>query len=228
MAGIPVRNAGIVVFSRHYGLTVHTCVPCDPASKGGSESSVKIAKADLVPKDTNLLDAYESFAELEAACARFCQDVNARVHRVTRRAPVDMLAEEQARLHPVPAVPHTVGFEVTRPVAAKTPMVAFEGGQYSVPAWRGCRHLGRRAPRANTTASSPSWSRSAGRRRDDLLRRSAQPLAAPPTVRALAGRFSTRRCADRTRLVDLKMSNAEITSQPTRTDRRPADPNRSR
>ncbi|RNI16618.1 IS21 family transposase [Flexivirga caeni] len=131
VAGIPVRNAGIVEFSRHYGLTVHTCVPCDPASKGGSESSVKIAKADLVPKDTNLLDAYESFADLEAA---FCQDVNARVHRVTRRAPTDMLAEEQARLHPVPAVPHTVAFGVTRTVAAKTPMVAFEGGQYSVPA----------------------------------------------------------------------------------------------
>ncbi len=134
VAGIPVRNAGIVEFSRHYGLTVHTCVPCDPASKGGSESSVKIAKADLVPKDTNLLEAYASFADLEAACAAFCEQVNARVHRVTRRAPADMLAEEQARLHPVPASPHTVAFGVTRTVAAKTPMVSFEGGQYSVPA----------------------------------------------------------------------------------------------
>jgi len=134
VAWIPVRNAGIVEFSKHYGLTVHTCVPCDPASKGGSESSVKIAKADLVPKDTNLLEGYETFADLEAACAQFCQDVNARVHRVTRRAPVDMLAEEQARLHPVPATPHTVAFGVTRTVAAKTPMVSFEGGQYSVPA----------------------------------------------------------------------------------------------
>lgn len=134
VAGIPVRNAGIVEFSRHYGLTVHTCVPCDPASKGGSESSVKIAKADLVPKDTNLLAEYASFADLEAACFAFCQDVNARVHRVTRRPPVEMLAEEAARLHPVPAAPHTVAFGMTRTVAAKTPMVAFEGGQYSVPA----------------------------------------------------------------------------------------------
>ena len=40
---------------------------------------------------------------------------------------------EQARLHQLPAVPHTVAFGVTRTVAAKTPMVAFEGGQYSVP-----------------------------------------------------------------------------------------------
>ena len=63
----------------------------------------------------------------------FCGQVNGRVHRVTRRVPADMLAEEQARLHPLPAVPHTVAFGVSRTVAAKTPMVAFEGGQYSVP-----------------------------------------------------------------------------------------------
>jgi hypothetical protein len=33
----------------------------------------------------------------------------------------------------VPIVAHTVAFGLTRTVAAKTPMVAFEGGQYSVP-----------------------------------------------------------------------------------------------
>ncbi len=30
-------------------------------------------------------------------------------------------------------MPHTVAFGLTRTVATKTPMVAFEGGQYSVP-----------------------------------------------------------------------------------------------
>jgi len=95
---------------------------------------VKIAKADLVPRDTNLREQYASFAELEAACQEFCDHVNARVHRVTRRAPVDMLAEELARLHPIPLTPHTVAFGVTRTVPATTPMVSFEGGQYSVPA----------------------------------------------------------------------------------------------
>lgn len=42
-----------------------------------------------------------SFAEFEAACEAFCQKVNTRVHRITKRAPVEMLAEERARLHPV-------------------------------------------------------------------------------------------------------------------------------
>jgi transposase len=133
VAGIAVRNAQTVAFARHYGLTVHTCEPADPASKGGSENTVKLAKADLVPTDTNLRDSYSSFAELEAACARFCEEVNARLHRLTRRPPIEMLAEERARLHGLPAVPHTVAFGVTRQVPATTPMVTFEAGQYSVP-----------------------------------------------------------------------------------------------
>ena len=41
-------------FGRHYGVSVLTCEPADPAAKGGVEASVKVAKADLVPTDTNL------------------------------------------------------------------------------------------------------------------------------------------------------------------------------
>jgi transposase len=70
VAGISVRNAAAVEFGRHYGLTVAMCVPHDPASKGGSESTVKLAKADLVPAEANLLLAYASFGELEAALPR--------------------------------------------------------------------------------------------------------------------------------------------------------------
>jgi len=133
IAGMAVRNLQVISFARHYGVTVHTCEPADPASKGGSENTVKLAKADLVPTDTNLLDAYDTFAELETACEVFCENINARVHRVTRRAPVEMLAEERARLHPLPKVPHTIAFGLSRMVAARTPMVVLDGGQYSVP-----------------------------------------------------------------------------------------------
>jgi hypothetical protein len=133
VAGVPVRNAATVAFARHYGLTVATCVPADPATKGGSEACVRVAKADLVPTETNLLDAYGSFAELEAACAAFCGQVNTRPHRVTRRAPAEMLAEEAQRLHPLPAAPYTAAFGVMRTVGLNTPMVSFEVGQYSVP-----------------------------------------------------------------------------------------------
>jgi Integrase core domain/Mu transposase, C-terminal domain len=133
IAGLPVRNRQMVAFAAHYAVTVHTCEPADPASKGGTEATVKLAKADLVPTDANLLSAYASFADLEAACEAFCAEVNTRAHRVTRRAPADMLAEERLRLHPIPASPHTVAFGVTRVVPDNTPMVSFEAGQYSVP-----------------------------------------------------------------------------------------------
>ena len=45
----------IVAAGHHYGVTIATCVPSDPESKGGSEATVRIAKADLVPTDANLL-----------------------------------------------------------------------------------------------------------------------------------------------------------------------------
>ena len=135
IAGVPVRNLQTVDFARHYGVTVLTCQPADPASKGGVEASVKVAKADIVPKDTNLRPEYGSFAEIEAACDAFMDYVNHREHRATRRKPAAMLAEEQPRLHRIPQAPHTVAFGVTRMVPANTPMVTFENGQYSVPAF---------------------------------------------------------------------------------------------
>ena len=134
VAGVPVRNLQTIDFARHYSVTVLTCQPADPASKGGVEASVKLAKADIVPTNTNLRDEYASFAEVEAACEAFMVEVNGREHRVTRRKPAVMLVEEQARLHRVPDTAHTVAFGLSRTVPENTPMVTFENGQYSVPA----------------------------------------------------------------------------------------------
>jgi transposase len=135
IAGVPVRNQQTVDFARYYGITVLTCQPADPATKGGSESSVKVAKADIVPRDTNLLPQYDSFAQIEAACDAFMDEVNNREHRVTRRKPAAMLEEEMPRLHRIPDTAHTVSFGVSRSVPDNTPMVTFENGQYSVPAY---------------------------------------------------------------------------------------------
>ena len=95
VASIPVRHPQIVAAARHYGLTVVTCVPADPESKGGSEATVRIAKRDLLPTEVNLRPAYGSFAELEQACAAFCGEVNARPHRETGRPPAELLAQER-------------------------------------------------------------------------------------------------------------------------------------
>jgi hypothetical protein len=135
VAGVPVRNPQTVDFARHYGVTVLTCQPADPASKGGVESSVKLAKADIVPKDTNLLPEYTSFAAIEAACETFMDEINHREHRATKRKPAVMLEEERLRLHPISDTAHTVAFGLSRRVPDNTPMVTFDNGQYSVPAY---------------------------------------------------------------------------------------------
>jgi hypothetical protein len=123
----------MVAAGRHYGLPIATCLPADPETKGGSEAAVRIAKADLVPTAANLLADYHSFADLGRACGDFCQQVNARARRVTRRAPAEALAEEQTRLHPPPIQPFTLAFGQTRTVGQTTPMIDFDSGQYSVP-----------------------------------------------------------------------------------------------
>jgi len=133
VARIAIRNAEMVAAARFYGLTIATCVVADPESKGGSEATVRVAKADLVPCDANLLAAYGSFAALEAACDAFCTEVNARDHRVTRRAPAEMLTEERHRLHRLPERAYTAAFGVTRSVGANTPVIAHDGCEYSVP-----------------------------------------------------------------------------------------------
>jgi transposase len=132
VAGVPVRHPEMVAIGGHYGITVATCVPADPESKGGSEATVRIAKADLVPTDANLLDDYTSWADLVAACEAWMAEVNGRPHRATRRAPVEMLAEEQQRLHRLPDRPYTTVFGETRKVSWSA-TISYGGVTYSVP-----------------------------------------------------------------------------------------------
>jgi transposase len=137
VCGLAVRHPQMVAAGRHYGLSVITCVPYDPETKGGSESTVKVAKADLVPTSANLLDEYESFSALAEAAGAFCERVNARPHAETRRPPSDMLTEERARLHRLPDEPYTAALGETRTVRADQ-TVRVGRVPYSLPeAWVG-------------------------------------------------------------------------------------------
>jgi len=132
VAGIAVRHPLIVAAGGHYGVTIATCVPADPESKGGSEATVRIAKADLVPTEANLRDDYRSWVELVEGCEAFMAKVNTRPHRVTRRAPIEMLAEEQQRLHRLPDTAFTAAFGETRKVTWSS-TISYGGVTYSVP-----------------------------------------------------------------------------------------------
>jgi len=132
VAGVAVRHPMIVTAGRHYGVQVHTCVPFDPESKGGSEATVRIAKADLVPTAANLLTGYDSFADLVVACVAFCDQVNQRVHRESGRIPAEALLAERERLHPLPLAPFTAALGETRTVNTDQ-TIRFGSVRYSTP-----------------------------------------------------------------------------------------------
>ena len=75
MCGIAVRDPQIVSVARHYGVSIQTCVPADPQSKGGSEATVRVAKADLLRPITTLGRPTRASLELEAACQQWMADV---------------------------------------------------------------------------------------------------------------------------------------------------------
>ena len=132
VAGLAVRHPQIAAAGRHYGVQFATCAPADPETKGGSEAAVRIAKADLVPTTANLRGDYATFAELAAEAVAFCEKVNARAHRETGRAPVAMLAEEQARLHAIPDAPYVAALGEQR-VVTRASVISLGNVRYSVP-----------------------------------------------------------------------------------------------
>ena len=132
VAGIAVRHPEMIAIGGHYGITIATCIPADPESKGGVEATVRIAKADLVPTDANLREDYKCWAELVDACEAFMAEVNRRPHRATRRPPAELLIEERARLHRLPDRAWTSVFGETRKVTWSA-TISFGGVVYSVP-----------------------------------------------------------------------------------------------
>jgi hypothetical protein len=132
VAGIAVRNPDVVAAARHYGLTIATCVPADPSPRAAARRRSGSPRRTWSHRGEPARRVRQPGA-LEQACAGFCEQVNARPHRVTRRAPTEAPGEERARLHPLPAHPFTLALGQTRTVGQTTPMIEFETGQYSVP-----------------------------------------------------------------------------------------------
>ena len=114
---------------------VHTCVPFDPESKGGSEATVRIAKADLVPTKANLLSGYNSFAELAEACEAVLREGQRSAHR-DMFGPGEALVAGAARLHPCRLARSPQALGETRSVNADQ-TIRFGSVRYSVPAGTG-------------------------------------------------------------------------------------------
>lgn len=132
VAHIAIRNPHMVSVAVYYGFSLATCVPYDPESKGGSESTVRVSKADLIPKEVNLLEDYRSLGDLQEACAAWMEKVNTRIHSVTKKAPSEQLSIERTMLHAVPEAPYTLAFGESRSVSWSS-TIKYKGAEYSVP-----------------------------------------------------------------------------------------------
>ncbi|QIY74318.1 DDE-type integrase/transposase/recombinase [Streptomyces sp. RLB1-33] len=196
IAGIPVRHPQMVAAGRHCGCQVVSCscVPYDPESKGGAEATVRIAKADLVPTDANLLPAYDTFAELADACLTWCDAVNSRRHLATGQIPADRLDIERTTLHVLPLDPLTLALGEERVVGSDR-TISFNAVRYSTPpgctgarVW--CRVVGEEdcpSPLAPTPAICRKFGatscRSQGFRRSSMRTTPTTPTAAASTNR---------------------------------------------
>ena len=132
VCGIAVRNPQIVAVGRHYGLSIATCVPSDPQSKGGSEATVRIAKADLVPTEPQ---SPRGVWVLRGARAGVRGVLRAGEHaRAPGHAPSTGgdARQERERLHPLPAVRAHAVLRETRRVSRQA-TVSVGGALYSVP-----------------------------------------------------------------------------------------------
>ena len=127
-------NPRYVDFARHYGFDIVACAVAKGNEKGRVERGVGYVKHNFL----NGLDLPD-FAALNPALRVWLEGVaNVRLHRETRRRPVDLWAEEQAQLHPVNPRLFDVG-RVLTVRANRQFRISFEANRYSVPAcYAGC------------------------------------------------------------------------------------------
>jgi hypothetical protein len=126
--GEPIYNTRFLAFATHYGFRPVACRPRRPRTKG------KVERPFLYV-ETSLLSGREfrSLEHLNEVTAWWLAEVaDVRVHRQTRRRPVDLHAEELPHLIPLPERPYEVVEVVYRTVDAEG-MVAYGQNRYSVP-----------------------------------------------------------------------------------------------
>jgi transposase len=112
----------------HYGFEPVACNVRKANEKGRVENGVGYVKKNFLRG----LDI-PSFAAVNPAAIRWRDTVaNVRVHGETQRQPIDLFAEEKARLRPLPAVPYDGA--VVRPISANGCChVVLDTNRYSVP-----------------------------------------------------------------------------------------------
>jgi len=122
-------NPRFLAYAGHCGFQPVACTPGRGNEKGRVEDSVKYLRTNFWPGRT-----FRDLADLNAQAQAWRDDVaNAREHRVTRKVPSLLVAEERPHLLPL-REPYDTD-EVRSVVVPPTFRVAFDSNRYSVP-WR--------------------------------------------------------------------------------------------
>jgi transposase len=124
----PVFNTRFLAFATHYGFRPIACRLRRPQTKGKVERPFQYAETNLLNGRT-----FTSLEHLNEVTRKWLAEVaDVRVHRQTGRRPIDMHAEEQPRLIPLPANRYDTAEMVYRSVDVEG-FVSYRQNQYSVP-----------------------------------------------------------------------------------------------
>jgi transposase len=126
----PIYNTRFLAFATHYGYKVWACRRRRPQTKGKCERQFRYF-------ETSFLNgrSFRNFAHLNECLAQWLAEVaDVRIHRETKRRPIDLHAEELPYLIPLPEKSYDTAEVVYRTVNAEG-TVAYRQNFYSVP-WR--------------------------------------------------------------------------------------------
>lgn len=126
--GEPIYNTRFLAFATHYGFRPVACRPRRPQTKGKVERPfLYIEKNLLAGREFRTLEHLN-----EVAAWWLAEVADVRVHRKTRRRPIDLHAEERPHLIPLPEQPYEVAEMVYRTVDAEG-FIGYGQNRYSVP-----------------------------------------------------------------------------------------------
>ena len=126
--GEPIYNTRFLAFATHYGFRPVACRPRRPQTKGKVERQFLFVEKNLLSGRE-----FRSLEHLNEVTAWWLKEVaDVRMHRQTRRRPIDLHAEEVPHLIALPERPYEVAEVVYRTVDAEG-MVPYAQNHYSVP-----------------------------------------------------------------------------------------------
>ena len=128
--GEPLYNTRFLAFATHYGFRPRACWPRRPQTKGKVERPFWYVEGNLLNGRT-----FSSLEHLnQTTQVWLANTADVRVHRETRKRPIDAHAEEQSHLLKLPSNAYDTARVVYRVVDVEG-MIAYESNLYSTP-WR--------------------------------------------------------------------------------------------